>query len=111
MEEHEAKDSCSYAVDETDKSFTSDVVEDVDSVGFVEETLSNSDNLEAESGVESATGDVNEAELLDYFALSDGSFLLADLDLTTEQAQETLKYFSEYSFLLHCFKGYKCSIL
>lgn len=111
MEEREAKDSCSYAADKTDKSFTSDVVEDIDSAGFVEETLSNSDNLEVESGVESATGDVNEAELLDYFALSDGSFLLADLDLTTEQAQETLKYFSEYSFSIYCFNGYKCRIL
>lgn len=70
---------------------------------FVEETLSNSDNLEAESGVESATGDVTEAELLDlnsYFALADGNIYLGDLDLTTEQAQETLKYFSEYNFLI-----------
>ena len=75
---------------------------------FQEETLSNSDNLEVESGVESATGDVTEAELLelgftaDYFDNAHvGENLaylqLGDLDLTTEQAQETLKYFSEYS--------------
>ena len=59
--------------------------------------MSNSDNLEVESGVESATGDVTEAELLEF---EDERLLLssylADLDLTTEQAQETLKYFSEY---------------
>lgn len=57
--------------------------------------MSNSDNLEVESGVESATGDVTEAELLEF---EDERLLLssylADLDLTTEQAQETLKYFT-----------------
>lgn len=86
---------------EEDSSFT---LEHPDDICFKEETLSNSDNLD-ESGVESATGDVTEAELLelgftsDYFdyAGENVSFLqLGDLDLTTEQAQETLKYFSEY---------------
>ena len=107
MEECEDK-SCLANDNETyDMSFTSEGVEDIDT-GFVEETLSNSDNLEVESGVESATGDVTEAELLDlnsYFALGDEnlnlSLHLADLDLTTEQAQETLKYFSEYCFLIY----------
>lgn len=84
---------------EEDSSFT---LEHTDDICFKEETLSNSDNLD-ESGVESATGDVTEAELLelgftsDYFdyAGENVSFLqLGDLDLTTEQAQETLKYFT-----------------
>lgn len=107
MEECEDK-SC-LANDETNdvNSFTSDGVEDIDT-GFVEETLSNSDNLEVESGVESVTGDVTDVELLDlnsYFGLGDEnlSLNLADLDLTTEQAQETLKYFSEYCFLVYLF--------
>lgn len=101
MEECE-NNSCSAIDSKTDESsFTSEVVEELDT-GFVEETLSNSDNLEVESGVESVTGDVTEAELFElnsYFALGDDNLslqLLADLDLTTEQAQETLKYFSEY---------------
>lgn len=101
MEECE-NNSCSAIDNKTDESsFTSEVVEELDT-GFVEETLSNSDNLEVESGVESVTGDVTEAELFElnsYFALGDDNLslqLLADLDLTTEQAQETLKYFSEY---------------
>lgn len=92
--------SCSAIDSKTDESsFTSEVVEELDT-GFVEETLSNSDNLEVESGVESVTGDVTEAELFElnsYFALGDDNLslqLLADLDLTTEQAQETLKYFT-----------------
>lgn len=87
---------------------------------FQEETLSNSDNLEVESGVESATGDVTEAELLelgftaDYFdnAHVDENLAylqLGDLDLTTEQAQETLKYFSEYS-ILHDISLFKIKI-
>ena len=64
---------------------------------LVEETLSNSDNLEVESGVESATGDVIDAELLDLacFAYGNEDIDLGDLDLTTEQVQETLKYFSK----------------
>jgi len=39
-------------------------------------------------------------DLNSYFALADGNIYLGDLDLTTEQAQETLKYFSEYNFLI-----------
>ena len=105
MEECETTEPQYTVVDsntnEEDSSFT---LEHTDDICFKEETLSNSDNLD-ESGVESATGDVTEAELLelgftsDYFdyAGENVSFLqLGDLDLTTEQAQETLKYFSEY---------------
>ena len=106
MEECETKDNfCANSDESKDgNSIASDIVEDRDT-GFVEETLSNSDNFEIESGVESATGDVTEAdwtelaELLDlnsYLTGSDESLRLGDLDLTTEQAQETLKYFSEY---------------
>ena len=107
MEECETVEPQQYTVvdsntNEEDSSYT---LEHTDDICFKEETLSNSDNLD-ESGVESATGDVTEAELLelsftsDYFdyAGENLSFLqLGDLDLTTEQAQETLKYFSEYS--------------
>ena len=107
MEEYETKDSSYAAIDvkTNENSFVSEGVKDADT-GFLEETLSNSDNLEAESGVESVTGDVTEAELLDlnsYFSLADenvGFISLGDLDLTTEQAQETLKYFSEYCSLI-----------
>lgn len=63
---------------------------------LIEETLSNSDNLEVESGVESALGDVAEGELLELADENLLSLYLGDLNLTTEQAQETLKYFSEY---------------
>lgn len=63
---------------------------------LIEETLSNSDNLEVESGVESAIGDVAEGELLELGDENLLSLYLGDLDLTTEQARETLKYFSEY---------------
>lgn len=109
MEECETKEpqQCTVVNSNTndEDSFT---LEHTDDICFQEETLSNSDNLEVESGVESATGDVTEAELLelgftsDYFdyAGENLSFLqLGDLDLTTEQAQETLKYFSEYSII------------
>ena len=100
MEECETKDTICANSDECKdgNSVASDIVEDRDT-GFVEETLSNSDNFEIESGVESATGDVTEAdwtelaELLDlnsYLTGSDESLRLGDLDLTTEQAQETL---------------------
>lgn len=108
MEECETKEQIflsshdSTANDGDEESFSSEAVGDE---CFVEETLSNSDNLEVESGVElSATGDVTEAELLDElsfpseFAGEDFYLQLGDLDLTTEQAQETLKYFSEYCF-------------
>lgn len=106
MEECETKDNfCANSDESKDgNSIASDIVEDRDT-GFVEETLSNSDSFEIESGVESATGDVTEAdwtelaELLDlnsYLTGSDESLRLGGLDLTTEQAQETLKYFSEY---------------
>lgn len=109
MEEYETKDNfCANSDESKDgNSIASDIVEDRDT-GFVEETLSNSDNFEIESGVESATGDVTEAdwtelaELLDlnsYLTGSDES--LGDLDLTTEQAQETLKYFSEYCDVIY----------
>ena len=109
MEEYETKDNFCANSDECKdgNSVASDIVEDRDT-GFVEETLSNSDNFEIESGVESATGDVTEAdwtelaELLDlnsYLTGSDES--LGDLDLTTEQAQETLKYFSEYCDVIY----------
>lgn len=104
MEECETKEPQQYTVVNSntndEDSFT---LEHTDDICFQEETLSNSDNLEVESGVESATGDVTEAELLelgftsDYFdyAGENLSFLqLGDLDLTTEQAQETLKYFT-----------------
>ena len=109
MEECETNEPQQYTIvdsntNDEDSSFT---LEHTDDICFSEEILSNSDNLEAESGVESATGDVTEAELLeslgftsDYFdyAGDNLSYLqLGDLDLTTEQAQETLKYFSEYS--------------
>ena len=112
MEECETKEPDYQYADIDDKtnegeSFTSEPIGDI---CFEEETLSNSDNLEVESGVESATGDVIEAELLelgftpDFFELPGDinlSYLqLGDLDLTTEQAQETLKYFSEYYFLI-----------
>lgn len=111
MEECETKDNfCANSDESKDgNSIASDIVEDRDT-GFVEETLSNSDNFEIESGVESATGDVTEAdwtelaELLDlnsYLTGSDESLRLGDLDLTTEQAQETLKYFSEYCDLIY----------
>ena len=111
MEECETKDNfCANSDGSKDgNSIASDIVEDRDT-GFVEETLSNSDNFEIESGVESATGDVTEAdwtelaELLDlnsYLTGSDESLRLGDLDLTTEQAQETLKYFSEYCELIY----------
>lgn len=107
MEECETTEPQQYTIvdsntNEEESSFT---LEHTDDICCKEETLSNSDNLD-ESGVESATGDVTEAELLelgftsDYFdyAGENLSFLeLGDLDLTTEQAQETLKYFSEYS--------------
>lgn len=110
MEECETKEPQQYTIvdsntNDGDSSFT---LEHTDDICFNEEILSNSDNLEVESGVESATGDVTEAELLeslgftsDYFDYAAGDNLsylqLGDLDLTTEQAQETLKYFSEYS--------------
>lgn len=115
MEESQTKEPLcsfneSYTIDKTctngEESFASesDVVDDI---CFVEETLSNSDNLEVESGVESATAETFEAELLELgfspedFA-GDLSYLqLGDLDLTTEQAQETLKYFSEYWYFLN----------
>ena len=109
MEECETKESQQYSVVDSntnDELEDSGTLEYTDDICFKEETLSNSDNLEVESGVESATGDVTEAELLelgftsDYFDYSGDnlSYLqLGDLDLTTEQAQETLKYFSEYN--------------
>ena len=111
MEEYETKDNFCANSDECKdgNSVASDIVEDRDT-GFVEETLSNSDNFEIESGVESATGDVTEAdwtelaELLDlnsYLTGSDENLRLGDLDLTTEQAQETLKYFSEYCDVIY----------
>ena len=109
MEEYETKDNfCANSDESKDgNSIASDIVEDRDT-GFVEETLSNSDNFEIESGVESATGDVTEAdwtelaELLDLNSYgSDESLRLGDLDLTTEQAQETLKYFSEYCDVIY----------
>lgn len=106
MEECETKEPPQYAIiDSNTNDEDSFTLERADDICFNEETLSNSDNLEVESGVESATGDVTEAELLelgftsDYFDFADEnlSYLqLGDLDLTTEQAQETLKYFSEY---------------
>lgn len=104
------KPPCQYAIERKtndEESFTLDGVDDIHSK---EETLSNSDNLEVESGVESATGDLIEAELLelgftpDLFEIAGENLSdyiqLGDLDLTTEQAQETLKYFSEYYFLI-----------
>ena len=110
MEEYETNNFCANSDECKDgNSVASDIVEDRDT-GFVEETLSNSDNFEIESGVESATGDVTEAdwtelaELLDlnsYLTGSDESLRLGDLDLTTEQAQETLKYFSEYCDVIY----------
>ncbi|PFX22213.1 Trafficking kinesin-binding protein 1 [Stylophora pistillata] len=100
MEECETKDpKCSPSCDNIEKDDTcteewcsSEILGD-DS--YVEETLSNSDNLEIESGVESATGDVAEADFLGPEFTGDELYLqLGDLDLTTEQAQETLKYFT-----------------
>ena len=61
-----------------------------------EETLSNSvsDNLEVESGVESASG----GDVCDWLSFGQYGELddsPVDLDLTTEQARETLRYFSK----------------
>lgn len=64
-------------------------------VCFSEETLSNSasDNLEVESGVESASGgDVCDWLSFGQYDIDESSI---ELDLTTEQAQETLRYFSK----------------
>ena len=103
----ETKEPEQYSiVDSNTNDQDSFTLEHTDDICFKEETLSNSDNLEIESGVESATGDVTEAELLelgftaDYFDYAGENLFylqLGDLDLTTEQAQETLKYFSKYS--------------
>lgn len=63
----------------------------VDTACLTEETLSNSeqDILEGESGVESASGD---GEQIDH-DWSPSSTDLLELNLTAEQAQETLRYF------------------
>lgn len=110
MEECETNEPhCQYAVDSKTNEEEWFTLDSVDDTCFKEETLSNSDNLEVESGVESATGDAIDAELLelgftpDLFEVAGEnlSYLqLGDLDLTTEQAQETLKYFSEYYYLI-----------
>ena len=65
------------------------------SEGITEEACSNSnseqDVLEEESGVESFSGD---GELQDWSSSLNYDDLV-ELDLTTEQAQETLRYFCE----------------
>lgn len=62
----------------------------VDTACLTEETLSNSeqDILEGESGVESASGDGEQIDR-DWSPSTD----LLELNLTAEQAQETLRYF------------------
>ena len=112
MEECETKGPQQFTVVDSNTDEASFTLEHTDDICFNEEILSNSDILEVESGVESASGDVTEAELLELGFTSDyfdnagenlSFFQLGDLDLTTEQAQETLKYFSEYS-VPSCFK-------
>lgn len=95
MEEREECSADAAITDERSQYSCKSNDEDINCC-LIEETLSNSDNLEVESGVESAIGDVAEGELLEFGDENLLSLYLGDLDLTTEQARETLKYFSEY---------------
>lgn len=93
MEEREECSADAAITDEQSQYSCKSNDEDINCC-LLEETLSNSDNLEVESGVESAIGDVAEGELLELGDENLLSLYLGDLDLTTEQARETLKYFT-----------------